>query len=149
MRVTAQERRSTGLRRYAGRVLLPACVAVVVGGALTPATVVGRLREVVPGFAWLADALAAPVPWFNPLHVVTFALLACGWRLALPRHPWWGVVLALTAIGAGSEFLQGFVPGRAARPSDAACDLAGALLGVALIALARRWRVARQRRRGS
>ena len=67
-------------------------------------------------------------------HVLLFGVLALllAWALAPYR---WGLPLAflLTALYALSdEFHQAFVPGRHPDPLDLACDVLGAILGLAL-----------------
>lgn len=68
------------------------------------------------------------------VHFALFALLG-----ALAARIWWGlgvfkaVVLGLVLLGVGTECMQHFIPGRGASVADFLADVAGLLLGSALV----------------
>jgi VanZ family protein len=112
---------------------------------LVLAILVGTL---VPGSVKSAveDQLWHVVPWSSLGHLVLFGCL--GWVLSQqePRRMIVPALLLAAALAFGTEWLQGWVPGRHTRMIDVAIDMAGALVGCALAAFAalRRGETARQ-----
>jgi VanZ family protein len=75
---------------------------------------------------------AAGFPASKGLHVFAYAFLTA-WAVFLPLGRWrWLPVAFLSLHGAGTEYLQQFVPGRTGLVSDVVIDHAGILLGLAL-----------------
>lgn len=81
-----------------------------------------------------------PPPWDKFAHVAVFALLAAavahasGWR---GRRMWWLGFAVAVLVGAGDEWHQAMLPGRAAGWDDLAADAIGAALGATALL---RWR---------
>jgi VanZ family protein len=62
-------------------------------------------------------------------RMLAFAALAASLSAAYPRH-WGRVAVTMVAIAFGLEFLQGLIPTRDPRLSDATEKAVGALIGV-------------------
>ncbi|TWG08698.1 VanZ family protein [Saccharopolyspora dendranthemae] len=76
----------------------------------------------------------APPGTDKVVHLTLFAALAITGRIAGARTSW--LLASLTAYAALSEVLQGVLPlGRSCELLDAVVDVAGALLGWALLAI--------------
>jgi uncharacterized protein YfiM (DUF2279 family) len=91
-----------------------------------------------------------PAPWDKLAHATVFALLACAIALASGLSGWRMLLAAVCGaalVGIGDEWHQVYLPGRNAGWDDLAADLAGSLLGVTLLAAARRMLTDRARRR--
>jgi VanZ family protein len=74
----------------------------------------------------------AHFPAAKGLHVTAYAFLTV-WASWLPLGRWrWLLVAFLSLHGAGTEFLQTYVPGRSGQVSDVVIDHVGILLGLAV-----------------
>ena len=118
------ERAAYPLRRYARRLAMAATLGVVLmiaWGSLSP-----------------AEELPSNLPWDKLNHLVAYAALALVAGLAGLR-PWRAAVLAII-YGVVIEFAQMAVPGRlGADPADMLANALGAALGLAALAMARRF----------
>ena len=132
-------------RRAVPAILIPVYLAAVAWITLTPAPgdPAGNplLREVlrtlsaVPGLGWVDYDVAefsANVLLFVPMGAL-FVLLLGAWR-------WWLAVAIGVAATLIIEFVQLFLPARVSDPRDLLANTLGTVLGVALVALARRRR---------
>lgn len=99
-------------------------VAVILYLSLAP-------TEEVPG-----DELV----WDKAAHAIAYTILVIV-GLLFSTHRRWAVVLAVWGLGVGIEFLQAAMPfGREGDPRDALANTIGVAAGVALWALARRFK---------
>lgn len=99
-------------------------VAVILYLSLAP-------TEEVPG-----DELV----WDKAAHAIAYTILVIV-GLLFSTHRRWAVVLAVWGLGVGIEFLQAAMPfGRQGDPRDALANTIGVAAGVALWALARRFK---------
>lgn len=75
-------------------------------------------------------------------HLLGFATLAIGTRLALPRQAWWWQALAMLALGAGIELVQNLEPARVGSVWNFLFDAIGVRAGLLAVQLAlfNRWR---------
>jgi hypothetical protein len=130
-------------RRNAARwplVLLGAGLALLAVVTLLPGSVLATwffTPSHAPGRAllWLDKTAVPPSRWF---HLLVYAWLTLCLARIFPRWRWRAVLLLLGLAVAG-ELAQLFVPGRTTALSDVLDDLAGIGLGMALVALARKW----------
>jgi len=94
-----------------------------------------RAVSAVPGLGWVDYDVAefsANVLLFVPMGVL-FVLLLGAWR-------WWLAVAIGVVATLVIEFVQLFLPERVSDPRDLLANTLGTVLGVALVALARRRR---------
>jgi hypothetical protein len=90
-------------------------------------------------FYWISPSLQ------NALHVPAYAFLAVAWRWVLgawlrsSRAQSIGACGIACAFGVFDEWHQSFVPGRYGSLTDAALDVAGAVVGICLAAWASRY----------
>lgn len=121
---------SIGLLSVAARTLLFCVVLVAWVAVLLPNTVLADLRSNYRPFGQAINWLEHVYLPINLIHIVLFLGLGLVLALALPRvrrvtQTWWIVLLA-----AATELVQLWVPGRSARLSDFAADLAGGAAGL-------------------
>ena len=99
-----------------------------------------------------AQALAVglfPAPWDRLAHATTFAVVGSATGLASGTRGWRMVVYCVAGavvVGAVDELHQTFLPGRSASWADFGADLAGGLIGAALLGMgyaAMQWRARR------
>jgi VanZ family protein len=88
----------------------------------------------LPGVRWLDQANLTQLAHSDKLgHALLFAVLGAlatqAWRVPQLRMRWWW---ALLALGAATEGLQAWVPGRSPSLADLAADALGLLLGIAV-----------------
>jgi hypothetical protein len=111
------------------RVVLLVAVACVFTLMVVPYAAIEFLRE---EFAWadgLADLVDGIVPGGDLDHVIAFGTLGGAAWFAFPRAKAWRVGLALLALGAVSEIVQVWAPGRHPAAWHAILDAAGGLFG--------------------
>lgn len=79
--------------------------------------------------------------WDKSNHLFAFGSLAFVGVQARWREPrrWGALLLLLLAYGIGIELAQHFLPPRSADWQDVVADMVGALAGLGVAALARRW----------
>lgn len=120
------------------RALFFVALALTLVALLLPAADVlvlkGWVASWLPGGLWLAREnvtnWAHADKWVHGLLFGVLGVLATlAWRERLWRVRWWW---ALLALGAVTEGLQFWVPGRSPSAGDVAADAVGLLLGVAL-----------------
>ena len=78
-----------------------------------------------------------PSPWDKLVHGCVFALLTCGVGLASGLQDRRRLVVGLAAallVGALDEWHQAYLPGRQATWNDLIADVAGSIIGAALLA---------------
>lgn len=86
------------------------------------------------------DVLGSGLVWDKAAHSIAYTILAII-GLLFSTHRRWVVVLAVWGLGIGVEFAQAAMPfGRQGDPRDALANTIGIALGVALWALARRFK---------
>ena len=124
-------------------------------GAVGPGEHVQRLRRWVP-FAATLVVVTALLLWPRPdrtapgegveaipgvfAHAAAYVALALTGGMATRAHHW--LLLFVAAHAALTEYLQAFVPNRTPNPRDWLANMAGAVLGLGLVWLARRRRPA-------
>ena len=111
------------------RLVLVASTAAVLGLLLVPATTLALLPERSAAVGQFKDWLDALAPGVDLDHVVAFALLGFVARFAQTRPRVGRTVLLLSLLGLACEGIQFFVPGRELWLSDAALNVAGAVIG--------------------
>ena len=90
-----------------------------------------------------------PAPWDRLAHATTFAVVGSATGLASGTRGWRMVVCCVAGavvVGAVDELHQTFLPGRSASWADFGADLAGGLIGAALLGMgyaAMQWRARR------
>ena len=88
---------------------------------------------------WALPLLSRGMNWleFLPVsldmdHVVFFTGITFAARLLLPHLRWWWLLLGVTLLGAGTEVIQFWVPGRTPKLLDARDDVLGGAIGLML-----------------
>lgn len=90
-----------------------------------------------------------PAPWDRLAHATTFAVVGSATGLASGTRGWRMVVCCVAGavvVGAVDELHQTFLPGRSASWADFGADVAGGLIGAALLGMgyaAMQWRARR------
>ncbi|GAB3668847.1 VanZ family protein [Ramlibacter alkalitolerans] len=116
----------------APRIVLVVVLACVLALMVVPYGAIEFLRG---QFAWanrVADVFDEIMPGGDLDHVAAFAVLGVAVWFAFPAARAWRVVLAFVAMGALSELVQLWMPGRRPELWHAVLDVAGGLAGYGL-----------------
>ena len=104
-------------------------MGLILVSVLVPAEWVSVLRHRWWWFTYPLDRIESMRSAVNLVHAILFMSLGMSMRLALPS---WSVVRmasVVISLGAGTELLQLFVPGRHFRLSDIVVDVLAGVLG--------------------